>query len=104
MNAARAVANNQLLFVVMNVMTDLFFHGIIGEQAEKSAGAGRTLAKKSGDQLWLSVADNMYAEIKERCGKKAEADAARMEGITVLKTLPDALKRTLALEAQHGQV
>ena len=83
----------------MNVMTDLFFQGIIGEQAEKSAQAARTLAKKGDNKLWLCVADSMYGEIKERCGKMQEAEAARREGMACLKTLPDDLKGKLTVEA-----
>lgn len=103
MNAARSAANDQLLFIVMNAMTDLFFQSIIGEQAEKSAQAARTLAKKNGDKLWLCVADNMFGEIKERCGKNPEADAAYKEASTVLKALPEELKRGLIVGGSDGQ-
>lgn len=83
----------------MNAMTDLFFQSIIGEQAEKSAQAARTLAKKSGDKLWLCVADNMFGEIKERCGKVPEARAAYKEANEAMKELPAALKQGLSMGA-----
>lgn len=104
MQAAKAAANEQILFVVMNAMTDLFFQSIIGEQAEKSAQAARTLAKRSGDKLWLCVADNMYGQIKERCGKNTEAAAAYKEAIEALKEAPEGVRQRLKVEAHDGQV
>lgn len=86
----------------MNAMTDLFFHGIVGEQAEKSAMAGRSLANRAGDNLWLCVANGMLGDVKERCGKIPEAEAARKEGASKLKDLPEALKRRLTLKANDG--
>lgn len=88
----------------MNAMTDLFFQGIIGDQAEKSVKAARSLARKGHDNLWWCVADSMFAEINERCGKPGEAAAARKEGANLLKGLPDSLKRKLALEASGGNL
>ena len=104
MVAARSAANKQILFVLMNSMTDLFFQSIIGEQAEKSAQVGRQLANKSGDKLWLSVADGMFAEIKERCGKHGEAEAARIEGMKAFNEMPEELKRRLTLDQNDGGV
>lgn len=99
MNAAKGAGNNQLLFIVMNIMTDLFFHGIIGDQAEKSAQAARTLAKRNGgNDLWTCVADSMYGDIKETCGKHAEAHAVRQEALTMLNGLPEGLKQRLTLQ------
>lgn len=98
MTAAKSAGNNQLLFIVMNIMTDLFFHSIIGDQAEKSAQAGRTLAKRGGNNLWVCVADSMFGDIKETCGKPAEAHAARQEGMGLLQGLPKGLKERLTLE------
>lgn len=80
-------------------MTDLFFQSIVGEQAEQSARAARTLAKKGGDKLWLCVADNMFGEIKERCGKNAEAAAAYKEAVEVLEGVPEAVRGRLMTDA-----
>jgi hypothetical protein len=79
----------------MNNMTTTFFTGIVGDQAEKSARTGRSLAKKSHDRLWIAVADGMYGDIMERCGKPAEAEAARREAESLVMDLPEALKDTL---------
>ncbi|KXT04796.1 hypothetical protein AC578_9732 [Pseudocercospora eumusae] len=97
--AAKAIGNSQLLCMVMNIMTDAFFHNIVGDQAEKSAKAGRTLALKSQDKLWTAVADGMYAETLERCGKKAEAQQMRWEAHESMQRLPRSLKAALPTDS-----
>lgn len=91
-HGAKITLNNQLLCVVMNIMTNLFFTNIVGEQAEKSAKAGRSLAKKSKDKLWTAVADRMYADTLVRCGKSDEAQQVRVEGQQTMQQLPGAVK------------
>ena len=94
--AAKEASNNQLLCILMNVMTDLFFRTtIVGDQAEKSSQAGRTLAKKGRDRVWTCVADGMYGDIMERCGKAKEAAAARKEAAEFYPTLPESLRNQL---------
>ena len=94
--ASRAASNNQLLCVVMNLMTENFFHHtIVGDQAEKAALAGRQLATKSRNKLWTIVADDMYGDIMERCGKTAEAETARKEAQRLLPDLPESLRNRL---------
>ncbi|EME48280.1 hypothetical protein DOTSEDRAFT_124072 [Dothistroma septosporum NZE10] len=97
-SAAKIALNNQLLCIVMNIMTDLFFHNIVGDQAEKSARAGRTLAKKSQDKLWTAVADRMYGNTLEKCGKTAEAAAVRREAQEAMERMPESLKVALLTE------
>lgn len=101
-NAAKIALNNQLLCIVMNIMTDLFFHNIVGDQAEKSARAGRTLAKKSQDKLWTAVADRMYGNTLEKCGKGAEAAAVRREAQEAMERMPESLKTALLAEEMGG--
>lgn len=91
-HGAKVTLNNQLLCVVMNIMTKLFFSNIVGEQAEKSAKAGRSLAKKSKDKLWTAVADRMYADTLVRCGKSEEAKEVRTEGQQTMQQLPSAVR------------
>ena len=94
--ASKAASNNQLLCIVMNLMTDTFFKDtIVGEQAEKAASAGRSLAKKSRNKLWTVVADEMYGNIMERCGKAAESDFARSEADKFIVDLPESLRNSL---------
>ena len=93
--AAKEASNNQLLCIVMNLMTDTFFKNtIVGEQAEKAASAGRSLAKKTRNSLWTTVADDMFADIMERCGKPREAEAARREAQALVLELPEALRKS----------
>lgn len=94
--AARTALNNQLLCIIMNIMTHLFFNGIVGDQAEKSARAGRTLAKKTQDELWLAVADKMYGETLALAGRHGEATIARQEAEQSMEALPKKLRETLA--------
>ena len=95
LHAAKSVIDNHLLCVVMNIMTDLFFTNIVGDQAEKSAKAGRSLAKKSQDKLWQAVADRMYADTLERCGKVNDATSARNEAQECMQGLPESLRTAL---------
>ncbi|KAF2165096.1 hypothetical protein M409DRAFT_67387 [Zasmidium cellare ATCC 36951] len=93
--SAKAAVNNQLLCIVMNIMTDLFFTNIVGDQAEKSAKAARSLATKSQDKLWTAVADDMCANTLERTGRIADAQSVRQEGQEALQRLPESLKTAL---------
>ena len=93
--SSKAAGNDQLTYVVMNAMTDGFFRGIVGDQAENAVKASRTLAKKSGDRLWLCVADGMFAQVKTLCGKPAESDAAFNEAHSLWPGLPDRMKEML---------
>lgn len=99
-DASKTASNNQLLSIVMNVMTATFFTHIVGDQAEKSSKAGRSLAKKGQDRLWTAVADGMYGDIMERCGKAAEAEAARKEARSLMADLPESLKNSLRTEGR----
>lgn len=95
-HASKEAQNNLLMCILMNIMTSRFFaQAIVGEQAENGAHAARTLAKQGKNTLWVCVADQMYADIKERCGKSAEAEVARREGVALLEDLPESLKKSL---------
>lgn len=97
--ASKEASNNLLMYIAMNVMTSSFFStAIIGDQAEKSAHAGRVLAKQGRNRLWIAVADGMYGDIKERCGKIEEAETARMEGEGQWHSLPKGLQERLVRE------
>jgi hypothetical protein len=79
--------------MTLTFMSWKYFRGVVGEQAEKSARAGRAMAKKANDRLWVSVTDEMLAETLERQGKSEEAEGVRDEGHRVMTGLPPALKR-----------
>jgi len=93
LQAAKVVANNQLTGITLNFMSWKFFRGVVGDQAENSARASQKLAKKSGDNLWISVADGLLADTLEVQGKHAEAVAARKEATAVAEGLPVGVQR-----------
>lgn len=93
--AARGAVNNQLLCIIMNIMTDSFFTNIVGDQAEKSGAAARSLAMKSQDKLWTAVADEMYGNTLERAGRMQEARVIHQEAQDSMQALPESLKFAL---------
>lgn len=88
LQAAKSISNQQLLCISMNLMTAMFFTDIVGEQAEKSAKAGRLLAKRCKDDLWICVADGMLADTLEKHGKMQEAQVVRQEMMELKDKLP----------------
>ncbi|TAQ85061.1 hypothetical protein B7494_g6616 [Chlorociboria aeruginascens] len=79
LDGAQATANTQFLCITLSVMCDRFFFNVIGSQAEKSAMAASVQAKKSRNNLWMSVAGGMLARCYEFQGKKEEARVALEE-------------------------
>lgn len=79
--AAQVSKNKHLICITLNVMCDKFFGGIVGEQADKSARAASVQSKKSGNMLWMSVADGLLARSFETEGNTAEAQRAMTEAI-----------------------
>ena len=100
--ASKESRNSQILCIVMNVMSSLFFTNIVGVQAEKSVRAGRSLAKAGQGNLWLAVADGMYADNAMRSGRASEAQKAEQEAREALMSLPvlvrEGVTTTLKLE------
>ncbi|KAF7591294.1 hypothetical protein BBP40_001803 [Aspergillus hancockii] len=94
LQSATAISNSQITCMTLTFMSWKYFRGVVGEQAEKSARAGRAMAKKANDRLWVSVTDEMLAETLERQGKNEEAKGVREEGHRVMMGLPSALKRS----------
>ncbi|KAE8388816.1 cohesin loading factor-domain-containing protein [Aspergillus alliaceus] len=95
LQSATAISNSQITCMTLTFMSWKYFRGVVGEQAEKSARAGRAMAKKANDRLWVSVTDEMLAETLERQGKNDEAKGVREEGHRVMMGLPSALKRPI---------
>ncbi|CAK7568652.1 MAG: hypothetical protein SEPTF4163_006650 [Sporothrix epigloea] len=73
--------NAQCLNIALNTMRYRLFENVVGEQALKSAKAGSTQAKKSGNILWMSVADGMLADTYDVMGQTAQAQSARQAGV-----------------------
>lgn len=93
LQSATAISNSQITCMTLTFMSWKYFRGIVGEQAEKSARAGRAMAKRANDRLWASVTDEMLAETLERQGKGEEACGVREEGQRLVMGLPPGLKR-----------
>lgn len=77
---SQAALNVQLLCVALNLMRACLFDSVVGDQAVKSAKAGRAQAQKAGNLLWMSVAEGMLAQTEEMQGQMIEAQRLRASG------------------------
>lgn len=93
LNIAKTIQNAQITALTLSVMSDKFFKGVVGEQAEKSARAGQNMASKSGMKLWISVSENALADTLERQGKRDEAAKWRQMALKRAGELPSELQR-----------
>ncbi|CAG8896399.1 unnamed protein product [Penicillium egyptiacum] len=94
LQSATAISNSQITCMTLTFMSWKYFRGVVGEQAEKSARAGRAMAKRANDRMWASVTDDMLAETLERQGKGEEAQGVREEGQRLVSGLPPRLRRS----------
>ncbi|CAG8373802.1 unnamed protein product [Penicillium salamii] len=94
LQSATSISNSQITCMTLTFMSWKYFRGVVGEQAEKSARAGRAMAKRANDRLWASVTDDMLAETLERQGKGEEAQSVREEGHRLVAGLPPRLRRS----------
>lgn len=92
LQSATAINNSQIICITLTFMSWKYFRGVVGQQSEKSAKAGRAVAKKANDALWVSVTDEMLAETLDRQGKVDDARAVREEALRVMMGLPAPLK------------
>ena len=81
LSGAQQTSNTQYLSIALNIMRCRLFENVVGEQALKSAKAGSAQARKSGNVLWMSVADGMLAQSFEMQGALAEARATHEAGV-----------------------
>ncbi|KAL9099197.1 MAG: hypothetical protein Q9163_005273 [Psora crenata] len=88
LQAAKATSNNQLMCMVLNIMSWKFFRGVVGEQAEKSAMASQSLARKVGLGLWMCVSAGAVGKTLESAGRTEEAEEAMKEGWKRAAELP----------------
>lgn len=93
LQSATAIGNSQITCMSLTFMSWKYFRGVVGEQAEKSARAGRAMARRANDRLWISVTDDLLADMLETQGKGDEASVVREEGYRFMASLPPALKR-----------
>ncbi|KAK0735627.1 cohesin loading factor-domain-containing protein [Apiosordaria backusii] len=81
LSGAQELNNTHFLSMALNIMRCKLFENVVGEQALKSAKAGSTQAKKSGNLLWMSAAEGMLAQSFEIEGQVGLARRAREEGV-----------------------
>ncbi|KAG7121831.1 MAU2 chromatid cohesion factor like protein [Verticillium longisporum] len=77
LNGAQRTNNTHCLAIALTIMRCRLFENVVGEQALKSAKAASQQARRSGNLLWMSVADGMLANSYEVQGQLAEARAAQ---------------------------
>lgn len=92
LQAAKQSASNQLMCLTLNFMSWKFFKGVVGEQAEKSARASQTLARKGSDRLWESVANGVLADTLDVAARYTEANEVRLKGQEIAAGLPDVMR------------
>ncbi|KAM0713924.1 hypothetical protein Q7P37_010886 [Cladosporium fusiforme] len=93
---AQAIKNFRILAIIMNTMTAQFFDGIVGKQAVNSASAGRQLARRSQDPLWMTVGAGMYREAVKRNGDLANTAQAEQEVRAYMEKVPQGVKARLS--------
>jgi tetratricopeptide (TPR) repeat protein len=67
--------------IVLSLMCNSYFDGIVGEQAEKCARSADMQAKRSGNLLWMSVGNGLLAKTYQIEGKKDQAAQCFAEGL-----------------------
>lgn len=88
LNGTKKTSNSQLLSITVNLMFSIFFVGVIGTQAENSAQAASRTAAKSGNPLWMSIANRMLARCYELHGKTENAQAAMEISLKSAEKIP----------------
>ncbi|KAI1339060.1 hypothetical protein F5Y15DRAFT_384673 [Xylariaceae sp. FL0016] len=81
LNNAKVLGDVQTLSIALNLMRAKLFQSIVGDQALKSAKAASAQAKKSGNTLWMSVAEGMLAQSYDVQGQIFEAEKAWQDAI-----------------------
>jgi hypothetical protein len=89
---AKSTANNQLICLSLNFMTEKFFAGLLGEQAQKSAVTALGISRRGSSELWTSVAEGLLAECLETQGLSTDAEHIRGEAIHIAARLPAAMQ------------
>lgn len=91
LSVAQLSGNAQVTALTLILMSDKFFKGVVGDQAMKCAKAASHQARRSGDPLWLSVAQGMEAECLEIMGRTDDAKKIRDAAKKITTGLPDGI-------------
>ncbi|KAI4868309.1 cohesin loading factor-domain-containing protein [Hypoxylon rubiginosum] len=89
---AQFLGNVQTLSIALNLMRAKLFQDIVGDQALKSAKAASNQAKKSGNTLWMSVADGMLAQSYDVQGQSLDAQKAWGDATQYARQAVDMMK------------
>ncbi|RDW70185.1 hypothetical protein BP5796_08582 [Coleophoma crateriformis] len=81
LGGAKSTGNELLLCITLNLTCYRFFNNVVGDQAIKSALVAENMADKSGNVLWMSVANGMLAQKYSLQGKHAEAQVKMEEAM-----------------------
>ncbi len=81
LNGAKAIGDIQTSSIALSLMRAKLFQNIIGDQALQCARAASQQARRSGNLIWMSVADNMLAQSLEVQGQSAEAQAVAQAAV-----------------------
>lgn len=73
LTGAKALGDIQTSSIALSLMRAKLFQNIVGDQALQCAKAASQQAKRSGNLIWMSVADNMLAQSLDVQGQVAEA-------------------------------
>ncbi|KAL6719632.1 hypothetical protein ACLMJK_001553 [Lecanora helva] len=99
LQTAKPTDNNQLMCMLLNLLSWRFFRGVVGEQSEKSAMTSQSQAQKCMDSLWISVSAGVLSDTLEAAGKTEEAKQVRENGEAAAATLPEALQVAMDTES-----
>ncbi|KAI6090904.1 cohesin loading factor-domain-containing protein [Hypoxylon rubiginosum] len=89
---AQFLGNVQTLSIALNLMRAKLFQDIVGDQALKSAKAASNQAKRSGNTLWMSVADGMLAQSYDVQGQSLDAQKAWEDATQYARQAVDMMK------------
>ena len=95
LEAAKVMQNNQLLCMVLNIMYWKFFSGVVGDQAEKSARASQSMAKRLGNGLWIFLSAGVLWEHLEAAGRADEAEACWEDMVDAAGLLPEGVREAV---------
>ena len=90
---AQLAENSQMMSIMFNFMSENFFREVFSPQAQKSAQSALNLSRKARNDMWVSVASNMLANVLEGLGKIAEAQQYKKEAMEIAANLPPAMRR-----------
>lgn len=90
---SKALQNQQLLTLVLNLIDVLLYTGIVGSQAEQAAHASAKLSEQAHSPLWAAVSYAKWAGCMERHGRTAEAQDKMERARMYMEGLCPSLKR-----------